>query len=86
MPNRYPEPGWTPPATEPGQGVPPARGKRICGAIAVGWGLFVGFLFAPEVAKNQDVFGDLATGAVVEGDTIPVIYTVCYGVTVVAGA
>ena len=48
-------------------------------------GVLIAGLLAPEVAKSSDVLGDLATGAIVEGYTVPMIYTLCYGATVVLG-
>jgi len=63
-----------------GEGVPPARGKKICGALAVGWGVLVAGAFLPQEAKRDDLPGDIATEAIVEGDSIPTVYTLCYGV------
>ena len=69
-----------------GEGVPPARGKKICGTLAVGWGVLVAGAFLPEEAKSNDLPGDIATETIVEGDSIPTVYTLCYGVASLIGA
>lgn len=61
--------------------MPPSRGKRLCGAFAVGLGLIVAGLFLPEAVKNKDILGDPAVGALPEGITVPVAYTLCYRIT-----
>ena len=41
--------------------------------------MVVAELFVRKIARGKDPIGDIASGAVVEGYTVPIVYTLCYG-------
>ena len=74
-------PGGKPNDFEPGRwGLTPAKASRLCGIAALALGVVVAGLFVREAVESKDALGDLTVGALVEGKTIPMAYTLCYGI------
>ena len=54
-------------------------------SIELSWGIYVAYQYIREAVTKRELRA-LTEGAIVEGNTIPMLYAICYGMARILGA